>query len=72
MIILITFGEDYKLWNSSWCSFLQPSATSSLFDPNILLGTLFSNTLSPWRWPQHQKHARNMWYLTIQCSHLDR
>jgi hypothetical protein len=31
--------------NCTW-SFLQPPVTSSLFGPNILLNTLFSNTLS--------------------------
>ncbi|PNF20029.1 hypothetical protein B7P43_G05941, partial [Cryptotermes secundus] len=36
--ILIILGEEY---NS-----LQPPVTSSLFGPNILLNTLFSNTLS--------------------------
>jgi hypothetical protein len=44
LIILITFGEEYKLRNSSLCSFLQPPVTSSLFRPNILLSTIFSNT----------------------------
>jgi hypothetical protein len=28
--------------------FLQPPVTSSLFGPNILLSTLFSDTLSPY------------------------
>jgi hypothetical protein len=28
------------------CSFLHPPVTPSLFSPNILLNTLFSNTLS--------------------------
>jgi hypothetical protein len=40
------FGEEDKLWSSSLCSFLQSPATSSLFGPNILLGTPFSNTFS--------------------------
>jgi hypothetical protein len=34
------------LWSSSLCSFLHSPVTSSLSDPNILLNTLFSNTLS--------------------------
>jgi hypothetical protein len=46
LIIHTIFGEEYKLSSSSLCSFLQPPVTSSLFCPNILLITLFSNTLS--------------------------
>jgi hypothetical protein len=46
LIILIILGGEYNLGSSSLCNFLQPSVTSSLFGPNIVLSTLFSNTLS--------------------------
>jgi len=39
-------GEQYRLLSSSLCSFLHSPVTSSLLGPNILLSTLFSNTLS--------------------------
>jgi hypothetical protein len=43
---LTILGEEYKPCSSSLHSFLQPPVTSSLFGPNILLSTLFSNTLN--------------------------
>jgi hypothetical protein len=46
LINRIIFGEQYRSLSSSLCSFLQSPVTSSLLDPNILLNTLFSNTLS--------------------------
>ena len=40
------FDEEYRSLSSSLCSFLHSLVTSSLLGPNILLNTLFSNTLS--------------------------
>ena len=39
-------GEDYKSFSSSLCNLLHSPVTSSLLGPNILLNTMFSNTLS--------------------------
>jgi hypothetical protein len=44
-IILIILGEEYKLRSSSLCSFLHPLVALSLFSPNVILSTLFSNIL---------------------------
>ena len=41
-----TLGEDYKSFSSSLCNLPHSSVTSSLLRPNILLNTIFSNTLS--------------------------
>jgi hypothetical protein len=46
LFILIIFGEDCKLWSSSFWSFLQPPVTLFLVDSNITLSTVFSNTVS--------------------------
>jgi hypothetical protein len=43
-IISIKFGEEYKLWISSFCSFLQPHVTSSLF---IIISGATART-GPW------------------------
>jgi hypothetical protein len=45
---LIIIHEQYKLWSSSLCNFLQPPVASSLSSPNILLSTLFWNALNLW------------------------
>jgi len=39
-------GEEYKSFSSSLYNLLHSPVTSSLLGPNILLNTLFSNTLS--------------------------
>src|SRR5215475_2028009 len=46
LTIRTILGEEYRSFNSSLCSFLHSSVTSSLLGPNTLLSTLFSNTLS--------------------------
>ena len=40
------YGEQYRSLSSSLCSFLHSRVKSSLLGSNILLNTLFSNTLS--------------------------
>ena len=45
LITRIIFGEEYRSLSSSLCSFLHSPVTSSLLGSNILLYTLFSNTL---------------------------
>jgi hypothetical protein len=39
-------GEEYRSRSSSLWRFLHSHVTSSFLGPNILLNTLFSNTLS--------------------------
>jgi len=51
----------FKRLSSSLCNFLHSSVTSSLLGPNILLNTLFSNTLS----------LRSSLNASDQVSHLD-
>ena len=46
LITWIIFGEEYRWLSSSLCSLPHSSVTMSLSGPNILLRTLFSNTLS--------------------------
>jgi len=49
LLYLITrtiLGEKYWSFSFSLCSFLQIPASSSLSGPNIILSTLFSNTIS--------------------------
>src|SRR5215468_3502648 len=46
LIIRIIFGDEYRSLSSSLCSLLHSPVASSRLGPNILLSTLFSNTLS--------------------------
>jgi hypothetical protein len=46
-ITWIIFGEECRSLSSSLYSFFYSPVTSSLLGPNILLNTLFSNTLHP-------------------------
>jgi len=39
-------GEQYKSFSYSLCNLLLSPVTSSLLGPNILLNTVFSNTLN--------------------------
>jgi hypothetical protein len=41
------FDEEYKLVSSILCSLSRSFVPSSILGPNILLNTIFSNTLSP-------------------------
>jgi len=38
--------EEYRSFSSSLCNLLHSPVTSSLLGPNILLNTMFSNTVS--------------------------
>jgi hypothetical protein len=57
LIILITFRKEYKLRSSPLCNFPQPSATSTLLGPNILLSTLFSNIKMQQLCPSQLQHV---------------
>jgi hypothetical protein len=46
IITLVKSGEEYKLWSYSPSSRVRLPITSLLLGPNVLLGTLLSNTLS--------------------------
>jgi hypothetical protein len=46
LITRITFGELYRSLSFQLCNFLLYPVTSSHLGPNVLISTLFSNTLS--------------------------
>jgi hypothetical protein len=41
-LTIVIFVEEWKLQNSSVCSFLQPTIISSLIGPHIILSTVLS------------------------------
>jgi hypothetical protein len=46
LIRLMVSGDEYKLWSSPLCNFRNSPVTSPPLGLNILLSTLFSNTLT--------------------------
>ena len=46
LVTQIILGEEYRSLSSSLCGFPHSPDTSSIVGPNILLSTVFSNTLS--------------------------
>jgi hypothetical protein len=70
LIILIILGEQYKLWSSSLCSFLQHPITSSLFGPNIPLSNLFSSTLSLCSYLNIRDHVSRPCIMMTRQQHI--
>jgi len=73
-ITLTIFGEAYKVWNSSLCSLLHYSATSSRLHSDILLSTLFLNTLNlclsvVW---ETKFHTRIRQQVSLESNYLNR
>jgi hypothetical protein len=55
VITRIIFGEEKRSLSYSLCGYPRNRVTPSLFDPNILLSTLFSNTLGLGSPPQCER-----------------
>ena len=72
MFTQIIFGEECRSVTSSLFSFLYSPVTSSLLDPNVLLSTLFSNTLAyfpPSMWaPMFHTHTKTAGKITFQYT----
>ena len=69
LITRIIFGEEYRSWSSSLCIFVHFYVTSSLLRPNILLSTLFLNTLRPCS-SRNVRDYRLDHHFTFQCLEL--
>jgi hypothetical protein len=61
--LLIIYGEERKLWRSS-CNIPQHLATSFVLGSNVVLSTLFSNTLSLFKIKEIW-----MWYVILYDSY---
>jgi len=76
LLNLITLtGEGNKLWSSSLCNFFHLPITSSILDTNILLSTLFSNTMYALHLGQVTKfhtHIKNRWNYILIFKFFDR
>jgi len=65
------FGEEYRSFSSSLCSFLYSTVTSSVLGPNIFLNALFANTFnlsSSLNVSDQVSHPYKMTGLTTWCN----
>ena len=72
LITRTKLGEEYRLLNSSLCSFLHSLVTSSLLDPNVFLSTQFSNALAyipPSLWAT-KFHTLDKWVTVTMACHV--
>jgi hypothetical protein len=60
--------QQHKSCGSLLCSFLNPPVTPSLFGPNILLNTLFWNTLSLCSSLNIREHVSHMFRMLLSFS----
>jgi hypothetical protein len=70
LITRITFGDEYRSLSSSLCSLLHSPVASSLLGTNILLSTLFSNTLSLFLSQCHLTHPVFIIIIIYQTLHV--
>jgi hypothetical protein len=66
-LIILIYGEVYKLKSSSLCSLFQPPATPFLLGPNMLISSLFSDTIyaPPFVW-ETKCHTHTKKKVTLQ------
>jgi hypothetical protein len=78
LIWLLIFEDEYKIWRSSVCNFLHSPVTSSLLCSNILLRTMYPNTLSLCSYPSvrdqvshpHETTGRIMFFYILAFTFL--